>query len=616
MGKVYVCDTETLIDKDKTRVWAWSMQEVEGDDYRYGNTIDTLIEQFKGKSNYTVFFHNLRFDGEFIFYYLLHNGFTEIEEEKDEVTGKLVLKKKSKTFNTLIGSMGEFYTIKIFFEVSNKRTNEVTIYDSLKLINMPVSAMPSAFGIDNHKKLEIDYKAYRDIGHALTVEEQNYIKEDVVIVAKALEFMFKEGLSKKTIASNALAQFKELVSYFDTYFPSPTLEVDEFIRLSYKGGFVYVNPAWLGKTTPSGLTFDVNSLYPSVLYNEYLPIGEGIHYEGKYVEDKLYNLYVQEIIVSFRLKSGKLPSLQIKNDIRFNESEYATVGDNVNLVLTNVDLELMFMQYDILDIKYIQGFKYKSAKTLFRSYIDKYMEIKKQATITGNKGLRTIAKLLLNSLYGKFGLNPKSYKKHPYLKDDDTIGYYVHKDINGDIIKEVREPIYIPVATFTTSYARRKTILTSQKIRDYTLKKYGVDGYYYSDTDSCSVGFITKNEAMQIIDVDDVELGYWKCESYFTKARFLHTKCYIKDFLLCKKVVIPPKFKINKYNLYSFYTKMSVTVAGMQKSLYKYITWDNFHEGFSTDTLNIPESDWGLKPKHVRGGIVLTPTPFKIRGKS
>ena len=40
--------------------------------------------------------------------------------------------------------------------------------------------------------------------------------------------------------------------------------------------------------------------------------------------------------------------------------------------------------------------------------------------------------------------------------------------------------IYIPVAAFITSYARKKTISTSQAIKDYSISHYGKDLYYYS----------------------------------------------------------------------------------------------------------------------------------------
>lgn len=72
--------------------------------------------------------------------------------------------------------------------------------------------------------------------------------------------------------------------------------------------------------------------------------------------------------------------------------------------------------------------------------------------------------------------------------------------------QEIRKSIYIPIATFVTSYARKKTIETSQKIRDYSLNKYGIDFYVYSDTDSIHCLFDNGDELKDIIEIDDYKL--------------------------------------------------------------------------------------------------------------
>lgn len=72
--------------------------------------------------------------------------------------------------------------------------------------------------------------------------------------------------------------------------------------------------------------------------------------------------------------------------------------------------------------------------------------------------------------------------------------------------QEIRKSIYIPIATFVTSYARKKTIETSQKIRDFSLDKYGVDYYVYSDTDSIHCLFDNGDELKNIIEIDDYKL--------------------------------------------------------------------------------------------------------------
>ena len=46
--------------------------------------------------------------------------------------------------------------------------------------------------------------------------------------------------------------------------------------------------------------------------------------------------------------------------------------------------------------------------------------------------------------------------------------------------EQEKEGIYLPIAIFITSYAREKTIRTSQAIKDYSLKKYKQDLYCYS----------------------------------------------------------------------------------------------------------------------------------------
>ena len=87
------------------------------------------------------------------------------------------------------------------------------------------------------RKLTLDYKAKREIGHILTPHEIDYIRCDVEIMARALEIMFNENLTKMTIGSDALTNYKEINKNFNKYFPILPYEIDQDIRRSYKGGF-------------------------------------------------------------------------------------------------------------------------------------------------------------------------------------------------------------------------------------------------------------------------------------------------------------------------------------------------------------------------------------------
>lgn len=92
----------------------------------------------------------------------------------------------------------------------------------------------------------------------------------------------------------------------------------------------------------------------------------------------------------------------------FVANEYLTSSKNefgeyeiVDLSLTNIDLKLFFEHYEVHEetLKFNYGWKFKSINNLFTEYIDKWIERKIKAGKEGNYGQRTLAKLMLNSLY-------------------------------------------------------------------------------------------------------------------------------------------------------------------------------------------------------------------------
>ena len=251
-------------------------------------------------------------------------------------------------------------------------------------------------------------------------------------MSKALKILFDEELDRMTRASSALKDYKTTIkkSKFTRYFPELDFELDEELRKSYKGGFTYLNPIYKEKDVENGNVLDVNSLYPSVMYNELLPFGEPIFYEGKYEDDKIYPLYIQMITCSFEVKKDMIPTIQIKNNsVFFKANEYLENSDDeiVSLILTNVDLELFLKHYNVSDLEYHCGWKFKGMKGLFNDYIEKWITRKNEGTLSGNKGQRTMAKLMLNSLYGKFATSLEAQSKFPYMGDDEIIHYSLTK---------------------------------------------------------------------------------------------------------------------------------------------------------------------------------------------
>lgn len=555
---IYAADFETLNEINDCRVWAWGVCDIYNlSSYTYGTTIDSFISYVRyNKGNHTYYFHNLAWDGEFLISWLLNNGYCHIKDRSEC---------KSKTFITLISDLNVFYAIEIYFYVNGDVKKVARFYDSMKLYpNFSIDKIGKTFGF-KEQKLTIDYNKYRSKDHELTEDEIEYLKHDVIILARALKFFYDQNLKKMTIASNALYYYKNITGKKRFEYLYPNVICDKFVRKTYKGGYTYLNPKYIGKDIGSGIVLDVNSLYPYVMYSCNLPYGDPIYYSGKYQYDKEYNLYVQHLRCQFELRTNYLPTLQIKHSLSFVPTEYLSSSDGeiVDLYLTNVDLEIFLEHYDVYDVNYIEGYKFKSSNILFKKYIDYWYKIKEESTLTGNSGMRTLSKLMLNSLYGKFGLKPIVASKYPIMGDDDIVHYKTSAP-------EERKPIYIPIATFITANARSITIQAAQQM---------YDRFIYADTDSLHL----IGTDIPDLDISDTDLGSWKIENEFSRARFLKQKTYIEE--------INGEFKI--------------TCSGLPSQCYPYVTWENFKVG--------AEYPGKLKRKRVKGGVILYESPHTIR---
>lgn len=594
----YTADFETTTDEKDCRVWAYAICGIDDPtEFYYGNSFEDFIEFCQNpRHNYTLYFHNLKFDGSFIISWLLSHGYRYISDRKE---------KEDQTFTTLITDMGQFYAIEIYFRIKNHHVNKVKILDSLKIFpNFSVEKVAEGFNLPIHK-LEIDYKKTRPKGWQLTEQEVNYIRNDVEIMARALKIMFDQGLDHMTIAGDAFSSYKDFVPHFRKRFPILNKEVDKDIRQAYRGGFTYVNDIYKEKEVGKGICIDKNSMYPSKMVQKPLPYGNPEFFEGKYEYDPTMPLFIQSITCRFELKPGKIPNIQLKNNLSFISNEYLSSSNDeiVTLSLCSPDYQLFIENYDISHVTYNGGWKFRECQGMFDTYINYWMEQKIKAGKEGNKPLRQIAKLMLNSLYGRFGLSIIAQQKYPYLDDNGVVKFAL-------LPEEEREPVYIPVACFITAYGREDTIRTSQKIREYSLKKYGYDAYLYSDTDSihCMLNDEDLEALKDDIFIDDFKLGAWAKESEFDRAIFIRQKCYVEESD----------------------GKLNVTVAGMPKYLTPLITFENFKRGFSTEGLTLSQmidlaskngaSKEELKKlhhkltyKYVKGGVILSDTDFTIK---
>lgn len=550
--KNYSCDFETTTDPNDCRVWAWGYMEIGNNkNYRIDHTIDEFM-LWAEKSQGNIYFHNLKFDGSFIVNWLLHKGYVHDDSGLEG------------TFNTIISNSGQWYMVDLCFGYKGKRKLHTVMYDSMKKLPFSAETVAHAYELDLMKG-EIDYHKYRPVGYEMDDEERAYIKNDVEIIAQALQIQFSQGLDRMTSGSDSLWGYKTSVSpkTFDKWFPVLNIEADSDIRKAYRGGFTWLNEKHQGTDIHGGIVFDVNSLYPAQMYNRELPYGRPVPFEGEYEYDEKYPLSITRIQCEFAIKEGYIPMIQIKNDLRFKATEYlkSSNGERVDLYVTNIDLEMIMEHYDLYDVEYIAGWKFKSSKGMFKKFIDKWSLIKD--TETG--AIREMAKLMLNSLYGKFATNPDITGKIPVLKEDGSNMFMM-----GD--EETKDPVYTAMGVFVTSWARHTTIGTAQLCQDRII---------YCDTDSIHLTGLEPPDAIKDL-IDPITMGLWDWESTFEKARYLRQKTY------CQVID----------------GELDVKCAGMPQSVKKYVTWDNFQVGFS--------HDGKLLPKQVPGGVWLKDTVFTI----
>ena len=554
-----VADFETTGENEynitgRSRVWLYSIASSTGDILKDGDSIDDFMLWCSKNHGMLIYFHNLRFDGAFIMSWLLEKGFPYEEN---------LLSHSKRGFNTLIGEMGEYYQIKINFAPNR----QVIIYDSLKLIPLKVRDIAKAFKLPIQKEI-IDYDKYE-----INEQTLSYVHKDVKIVALAIKFFRDKGYTRMTIGSNAYHSFKDSCPIFQMLFPKLTKEQIEEWREAYRGGRSQVNPKYAGKILKNVKRYDLNSMYPSIMAYMELPYGKPIvgFKPGR------FKFEIYQVAISFKLKEGHLPTL-LKNGSIFNKSGDTYYTESVGVIdiyISSIDLELMYKHYDIYYIKYLKIWGFKTIRGIFQDWVKVMYENKSKH----EGGLRLVYKLLLNSLYGKFGSKAIGYNKIPYLDEYGTLMFNNSEEHEMSLY-------YMPMAIAITSWAH--------KIIDDAIMKVGYDNFVYCDTDSVHTFADMPNDM-----VDNHALGKFKLEGVENVSKYIRQKTYI----------------------YKQDEKWEITCAGMSDGIKEYII-DRFKDkvinvfslGLHIDinSEGIKKEQLKLMPKRVPGGVILVPMPFSL----
>lgn len=667
--RIFACDFETTVYKGQTytEVWASACCELFTNVVNIFHSIDEQFNYFFDlDDDLILYYHNLRFDGEFILYHIANTlGFTNAYIQSDENdVNTIVLKKKSemrnREFTYIISEFGQWYKVLI-----KNKGHYIEIRDSLKILPFSLDDISKSFET-KHKKLNMQYTGHRFAGCEITDAEKKYIENDVLVLKEALEIVFTQGHDKLTIGSCCMSEYREIMGNYTLVKLMPNLykvEIDEnihgspsageWLRKSYRGGWCYVSPRYQGKSIASGVTLDVNSLYPSMMHSESgnkFPVEYPTFWAGNFIPPEAkgkHKYYFVRIRTRFYLKENKLPCIQIKNTFRYRATEYLTTSDvfnsatktyadeyfdingdlqpaTVELTLTETDFELIQDHYILKDLEIIDGCYFRAVRGIFDNYIDKYREIK----IKSAGAARTLAKLYLNNLYGQLSKGINDSFKVMQLLDGGKIGWVTVEHTR------ISRAGYIAIGSAITSYARNFTIRAAQ---------LNYDNFIYADTDSIHCAGCL--EDIKGVKLHDSAFCAWKLESVWDYGVFIRQKTYIERDIKTKDKEIENaqeqlkagEITKDDYKILINKAGYNVKCAGMpQKSKDLFLDavggmsqasarWGEFSTDeqafFSYKKYKISDFKVGLVvpgkllPKRITGGIVLNDSVYEIRPK-
>lgn len=556
---VYVADFETTPEaqfkiEGRTRVYLWKLVSLDKSKEFYGVNLDEFFAVIRGfEEDSIIYFHNLSFDGNFLLWYLMEHGY---EFAKD-----LKLERQGQTFDCLIDDGNIFFQINIALT----STLVVEIRCSYKLLPYSIKAIGELVGVEklDEKHDYTELKNYDTID-SVPMEEKMYISNDVEIMRLALILLIEYGVKGITISSSAYKSWRQdKYMFIKSHLNKPTSEhINEVVDKSYRGGLTKVNEEYKGKVLTDVISFDVNSLYPSVMLLNDMPVGNGEVF--KTIEEAESNNFTKQIIVVY------------VTDVQVNEGYHSFIGNfkgfsygrysyddeilDKTLYLWRDEYELFKMVYSgTYTILEVVGFK--RYEGVFNTYINTWYERKKNAT---NEVERSLAKLMLNSLYGKFGMSDLRTSKIPVDVSETKILY--EEEENCSIY------YYKPIASYITSMARVKTATAIQLCRDR---------FVYCDTDSI---YLTGSQMPSSIEIDKSKLGAWKYEGHYKRFKALKPKCYIKE--------------LDDGSIKS-------SIAGLPLTARMYVNFENFDVGLVLK---------GVKKSkvNVKGGTIITNIDFSI----
>lgn len=344
----------------------------------------------------------------------------------------------------------------------------------------------------------------------------DYLRDDCITLYRAIEAFQNEYGRHLTQAGAAMAQWRKIDKNKP---PRSTGEFFNHFKEFYYGGRVQCFQSGIIEKDFS--VFDINSAYPFAMLSEEHPYGLS-HSENTFESELPARKH--DIIGSgfYRIRAkarGAFP-FRTPTGLSFPEDgeirEYTVSGWELRAAVeTETDGEACILAETL----------FHEVKS-FSEYISYFYEKRLNAKASGDKAGDLFAKLLMNSLYGKFGANPENYANYLVLPESEMESLL---DPNNDYdISGQLGPWILAERELDDDEMRYFNVATAASITGFVraylwraICKTGRDNILYCDTDSIAT-LSTGNE----LDTGK-ELGKWKHEGEFDRAGIAGKKMYI-----------------------------------------------------------------------------------------
>lgn len=402
---------------------------------------------------------------------------------------------------------------------------KLSFNDSSALLGFGLKSLTKSFKVE-HEKQEFDFDKWDG---KITPKLLSYLKDDCRGLYEVIERYRNWNLVKRaghasTMASQALKIYRSFMT--KEIYPL-SKSADDFTRKAYFGGRTEIfKPYFDGEGKEKLKNFDVNSLYPYTMLKNSYPIASS-HFTNKYVDNKLgiYHVEVEVPEDMYIPVLGLISSVPSEHRVKGKvvargvSPKYVFPTGRFSGYWTNSEIEYA-KRLGVKIRKVHNGLIFIDGGLIFEKYINILYEMRLKAKQSGDSVTDIICKLLMNSLYGRFGMNPN--KKNIVLTDyfDDSTGEKPWREFT----KESGEKLYLiekevelrsfsnsAISCFVTSNSRVHMHQQFTKLKNKI---------WYTDTDSL---FTTEK-----IEESD-KLGGLKLEYESNRACFILPKTYITE---------------------------------------------------------------------------------------